>query len=622
MYMDKTKLRDDASTWGRSPFVFQLGKDFSTYREVVEYITNIDAKDLTIENVSSMADFKEFVHQGIPGFYMGPNQSDSSLGGNDAINCYWQFCENDDVIHPLTSKNTQLTEGMGRVYSEVYDKHQQVLYMSFGVPKFGHMGTFYNNLIHPGLTDVVNNGSTSIAKTLGRLFGGVIAVRLAFSIPFLPLAYLVKWVADKVDTERVTKYYDFKATMPMYFRYVNGILAHLAVNMGLSPDGFTGTTQFGTYHEMYQNQYRGDGEQSIPTILKHGPNIFKIISKRDKNLSADGLPGTQTQVDDEDYFDGTKSDEDEDGLFSGFFPRLMNSAVGADKFIGFRIDKSVDSSESLSNNSGESSVAQFLSGQAQSGRDRMFSISGGNLVDLGGVINGVADGLVGLVSGAIDSIGVTGAAKAIMTGAGYPDIPEVYQGSSFSKSYSFAFSLRAPAGDPVSIMQAIYVPLACLLAAALPRTVGRNAYTSPFLIRAYCKGMFAIPLGIIDSMTIRRGASEFGWSIGQLPTVIDVSFTIKDLSPIMHVPMPSAIDSLVEIFGQNSSFQEYLLTLSGMGLNERLIWPNKIRRKMETAFRMFRTTYGSSLYWATSIGNSSIPRLLGEISPWSRYPRN
>ena len=621
MYMNKTKLRDDASTWGRSPFVFVLGREFSTYKEVVEYIVSIDEKDKSIENPSHLA-MDEFVHHGIPGFYMGPNQSDTSVGGNDAINCYWQFCENDDVIHPLTAKNTQLTEGMGRVYSEVYDKHQQILYLSFGVPKFGHMLNFYNNLVDPDLTNIVNHGTTSIGRTLGRLFGTAVAIKLAFSIPYLPLLYLVKWTADQIDTDRVTKYYDFKATMPLYFRYVNGILAHLAINMGLSPDSDTGNTRFGTYHEMYQNVYSGNGEDSVPQFLKNGPNIFKIISKRDKNLSIDGLPGTQTEVNDEDYLDGTKSEDDESGWFSGFFPRLMNSAVGADKFIGFRIDKSVDSSESLSNNSGESSVAQFLNGISQSGRDRMFTISGGNMADLGSIGNFITESVTGLIGGVIDSFGIGGAAKALMTGSGYADIPEVYQGSSFSKSYSFNFSLRAPAGDPVSIMQAIYVPLACLLAGTLPRSVGRNAYTSPFLIRAYCKGMFAIPLGIIDSMTVRRGASEFGWSVGQLPTVIDVSFTIKDLSPIMHVPMPSTIPSLVDIFGQNSSFQEYMLTLSGMGLNERLLWPNKVRRKLETSLRMFRTNFGSSLYWATSIGNSSIPRLLGEISPWSRYPRN
>src|SRR5699024_8216171 len=110
-----------------------------------------------------------------------------------------------------------------------------------------------------------------------------------------------------------------------------------------------------------------------------------------------------------------------------------------------------------------------------------------------------------VVGGFLREFSITGMASSILTGTIFVDIPEIWQSSSFSKNYSFNITLRAPYGDKVSIFQSIYIPLAMLIALAFPRSGGRNAYGTPFLIRAYSSGMFAIPLGIIDSFSITRG---------------------------------------------------------------------------------------------------------------------
>lgn len=617
----------DQNVWGRSPYIFELGEDFSTVAEMIKYILDNDEEKGIVK--PALGDWSTYISEVTPEIYMRPNQSDTSLGGNDAINCYPQFCRNDDIIHPLTAINAKQGDpdaginplnGLGRVYSETYDKNQQILYLTFGVPKFRDLLGFYSDIFDGELATAVHDGGVTASKFIGRLLGKAVGtaaiVVVAFKFPIVPLLYAVKKVADAIDTHHVTRYYDFQAAMPMYYRYVNSILSHLAVSMGLVPNGPGGQTdgQFNmTYQEMYANSEDVEGS-AIPTVLRDGPDIYRILSKRDKYLRADN---SYLLGDPDDYLIGDRREEDT-GFFGTFTERINSSMHGADKFVGFKIEKNVDSSESVSNTTGESSVQQMLNSRSASGKDMMFSLANGKLTNIPGV-SAITETITSFIKGATDTIGIVKSVESVMTGSGMIDIPEVWQSSSFSKSYSFNMTFRATAGDPVSIFQDCYVPLAMLLAAALPRSTGTNSFTQPFVLRAYSKGQFAVPLGMISSMTITRGSSEFGWSNSMLPTVINVSFTIQDLAPCMHMALMDASPNIFKIFTQNSSFQEYLMTLSGIGLNERLLWFRNVQRKLEISLRIARTTYANPLFHATNFGNSSIARLFGAISPWSRY---
>ena len=62
----------------------------------------------------------------------------------------------------------------------------------------------------------------------------------------------------------------------------------------------------------------------------------------------------------------------------------------------------------------------------------------------------------------------------------------------------------------------------------LPRQAGPNGFISPFLIKAYYKGLFNCDLGLITNMSVSRG-SEGGWTRNGLPTTVDVTLQIKDL---------------------------------------------------------------------------------------------
>ena len=125
--------------------------------------------------------------------------------------------------------------------------------------------------------------------------------------------------------------------------------------------------------------------------------------------------------------------------------------------------------------------------------------------------------------------------------------------------------------------------------------------------------MFAVPLGIIESVSIKRGDSEFGWTYDNLPTCIDVSISIKDMSPIMYVTM---YDSIFEdIMGTDSAFNEYLLTLSAVGLFERISQIHKMIRGVQYAAHKLRNRYFNPAFWSHSISQFSTVQFIGSFIP-------
>lgn len=305
---------------------------------------------------------------------------------------------------------------------------------------------------------------------------------------------------------------------------------------------------------------------------------------------------------------------------------FWNSALGASEFIGFRITNGTDASESFSNSTQESEFARAYNEKVSAAMHKKNDIAEGNdAAQNDDLISKIFKGTMNVIGGvldafnAIDPLGITDLGKALMQGA-WIDIPEQYSGSDFNKSHSLTLQLRSPYGDLVSIYQSIIVPLACLLAGTLPRGAGENSYTQPFLCRVYCKGMFAIPMGIIDSLSIKRGDSEFGWNYSHLPLCIDVSLSIKDMSPIMYLSMNTS--TFGELFTNDSSFNEYLRTLSGVGLFERIACSIRLKRSLQyTAHRLRNKVFNPS-YWSHNISQFNVVQGVAAIVPYTNIPSN
>lgn len=622
----------DNGNWVKATFIVKLQEDFDNYLDILKYSLsdevfgtsdNPSAKlgDVYQDLINSAGTDNSDHEAAIPASITKGKFRDTSLGGNDAINCLYQFNHDDDIIHPYTSLlNTSGEKGMGRVYSEMIDDNQQIMYLSFGVPSFSGIVDFYKDSIDGTLAGLMTSGDFFTIENIGRTVGA--AAGAIITLPFLPIIMLKKLgdIIPDLSKQTVTKYYDLQTTMPLYYRCVNTMLSHLAVNMGLAENGGVSSSQTGsTTSDSSSQENMADAAQETGTETVFGDrgfDIYRIMTKKYKyNKLADDTYADMTldQMIDH-YRSNGESDYNAEDILSKWDQFLMSFSAGvrdALTYVGFRIEKSVDSSESMSNSTGESDLMATLKGSADSTMEKRFSLAAGNT----GIsaIDGFISGVSGILKGGMQAVGLD-SIHGIMMGSGRLDIPDVWKDSNFNKSYSFNMSLRAPYGDPISIMQSIYVPLSMILAGALPRAIGKNAYTSPFLVSAYSKGMFSIPLGIIDSLTIKRGSEEHGWNYQNLPTCVDVSFTIKDLSPTMYLAIMDDIQ-WSNIFGQNSSFQSYLQVLSGIGLAENLLWSKNMKKRFKIIKNVMKNQRLNPIAYGMSASFTKLGRMYSACIP-------
>lgn len=556
--------------------------------------------------------------------------STTELGGNDAINCYWSFNENDDIIYPNYAIDPEhCTRGLGRVYAETYQKTQVVVWMTFGVPKYNNIWQFYTKAINPELAATMHSGVASAGFTLGRIFGG--ALVFTFRMATLPL-YILTQIGHIFTTYRITKYFELRVTMPLWFRAVNDMSSTVAVNMGIQKN------DLGKIDDQDSDTINYN-PNNVPGMMKYGLDIYSIMTKRARYLAE--RDGRKAPVNGEDLLKIYEENEGDAlkiaqshpevassaGWFSKWYDAYMASGTGSNTFVGFKVEKSTDASESISNSTAQSELQEQLNQTAKSVASTKFRFMGGDTgTAAGDIVTGAMASLSDVFSGASNAMGVGGLA-GLALGSGYISIPEVWQDSSFSTSYSFSAQCVAHYCDRVSIFQN-YMPLFMLLAGALPRQAGENSYVQPFLVRAYCQGRFAVPVGIIDSVSVKRGADEYGWTEDGFPTRLDINWTIKDLTPLLFLALSGSggsnnskamfegvLDDLASVFASNTSMQEYLSTLGGLGLKERVLGFDMIKRKMKVWWNMhFETRLKNPYFWGTTVG--AVPALQTVMSFW------
>lgn len=574
--------------------------------------------------------------------------------------------------------------GMGRVYAETYDAQQQIVWFEAGIPKFTNIINYYRDAMDYDVAAVMNNGDLSIVS---RVISGLFKITaFVLTAGLCSAMYISRWLDAAVD-ERITKYYSFSSTMTLYYAMVNSMLQYTAVSMGLYPlslnerhgiklgksyiekvDANTNQTTYEGYEpvtEIDENGFEHTHYESktiqvdkklsssemskldgIPEILRDGVDIFKIMNRKSRMIDQNNATFTIEELIDiqaskkEQYQNLFLEDEpepdysEESGWFfkdavSNWWSTLKGSVLGSGNFVGFKVERTSINSETFTNTTGPTGLADKINSEAKAKKDELDELGGSKAAAFGlklaDAIKEAGNWKDGLRK-AIGQEAMEGAASALSravgfdigtvlkTGNGFLEIPKVWKESSMGdRSYNLTFKLRSRYGDPISIFQSIYIPLFLLMALSIPRAVGAHAYTGPFIIRAYCKGMFHIPVGIVTNLTITRGREEYGWSSQFLPLEVDVSMTIQDLSPMVFISMNyGALDT----FTKNSTMQSYLETLSALGLRDMIYWYPKIVRKTYAALATAKTTIFNPSYGGTLLGKSRLGKIASAFVPF------
>lgn len=264
--------------------------------------------------------------------------------------------------------------------------------------------------------------------------------------------------------------------------------------------------------------------------------------------------------------DGTK-------LSSFSWENYTNSAfrnfISSKENIAFYIDSDTQISESFSNTTGESMLSSPVNSLSDLGREIQFLLGGGAGVTLDKLTDDSAfedfnkwvDKYTGIFPKRLIN-NIRQGFKSVVNG-GKMVFPEIWNDSSFSRSYRISIKLRTPDADNLSWFMNIGVPMIHLICLVAPHQLGANGYQSPFLIRGWYKGFFNCDMGIITDMDISKG-DKGKWTLDGLPTEVDISFTLKDLYQILFITSDKKISDLLA----NTAMLDYIANMCGINVSK------------------------------------------------------
>ena len=366
------------------------------------------------------------------------------------------------------------------------------------------------------------------------------------------------------------KLYTLTPAYKEYFEYVNPLCRAGAIFLDIGELSFESETTGGS--NKFQN-YNWGINQGI---------AYEIYTEEDSTEDDTKEDITEDEEENTDNSDGKKAKFDED--YSDFFESTIEkisekisdfeSRLYYGNSIAFYINSDASFQDSFGNETTESSLSSLINGLSDKAREIQFLL--GTSRQMVGEAFDKVDGTLGPIKQQIDSIvnkvaggnsifaTIANSVKTIVSG-GRLQFPQIWSNSSFSKSYSISIKLNTPSTDRVSWWLDIYVPLCHLMGLILPRSEYINSYTTPFIVKAFYKGMFNIDMGIITEMTFTKG-KEGSWTKDGLPTVVDVSFTIQDLYSTMSMTSTESMFKGKTL--QNVAEMDYIANLCGININE------------------------------------------------------
>lgn len=277
---------------------------------------------------------------------------------------------------------------------------------------------------------------------------------------------------------------------------------------------------------------------------------------------------------------------------------LLAELRDGSQFVSFKVDNPGSVGESFSSSVKESAISSAFNGTSKAADTARFNFMGGNLDNgvIGTLVGGAISAIGGLASGVLSAVSMQG--LAALAGNALVDIPKQWDESTANlPRMNYTIELRSPYGNDASRFQSLMVPLVMLLAGALPLSTGSASYASPFLVELYCRGRAQTRLGIIDSLEITRGTGNVGWTVDSKVLAIDISFSVIDLSSIMHVPLvanyglltpltPGGLNRMLTT--EDTVMGDYVAVLSGLGLTDQIYQTKKLKRNFQRTLLDFK----------------------------------
>lgn len=595
--------------------------------------------------------------------------TDTTLGGNFAINPPPQWAPSADVrvSRPFAGS---VSEGMGRGYSDLIDDNAQIIHMRFGVPQYNALTTFFTGFYNHEAAVLARTGrAPGLFYGIGRAIGFVVTIPL---MPIIFAGNLYRFLANKPANKfyylkpAMPTYWQAANTIANGVAVAMGIIPRVFSNSKERPEGtepgevvndsqiMEGQPNFTPsdverLHSFMPELYKREGGIDLFSVATRGQRLADATRQRaiaayeaattpqelrkkfrkylDETRSQN-LPGAYANGGLEahlerwsnlesggsrasDQSDSDSVDNNKKSWLGSFVEHAKAELRDGSAFVSFRVNYTGSVSYSWSNSTQESEVKSNFNSASASAQSTRFSFAEGNLGD--GIIaktaGAVVSGLKNLAAGIATSLQVDG--LVAMAGNAFIDIPDRWSDSVASlPSMSYTIELNSPYGNKMARFQNIFVPLSMLLAAALPKSAGKAAYTQPFLVELYDKGKNQIRLGIIESISAELGSGNMGFNQDHEALSCTVNLTIKDLSTIMHMPLNASPG----LFDETNTYTDFLATLGSMGLQDQIY---SIQRLKINATRMLThwRTYKSPAKWA----NMAVGTMPGQmISAFAR----
>jgi hypothetical protein len=380
-------------------------------------------------------------------------------------------------------------------------------------------------------------------------------------------------------------------------------------------------------------QNRKDNGASLEDYLKKWFNLTAASSPKQSDPE-------KSDTDDSSTEGVNRADTD-----PGFVKFLTAELDDGGMFASFRVNATGQVNESFSNSVQDSELANKINNMSSSARSTRFDLANGNIDDgaIGTVLGSVIKAAGNVAQGVADQLHVSG--LAALGGAAFVDIPKHWQNSMASLPHaSYTIELRSPYGNPISQLINIYIPLCMLLASALPLSTGKQSYTSPFLLELYDKGRCQTRLGMIDSLSITRGVGNLGYDNDGHAMGVDVSFSIVDMSSVMHMPIAENFQLLETAaglvagglagsaagpggtvlgaaagaiaangtFDDDTVFSDYMAILAGLGMQDQIYTARKLKMNLTKQMVAWQS-WSSPSHFASFVGDLFPARLVSTV---------